>query len=165
MLDRRSLVADPQEPLTRACLGSLDETWVERILMWVPLAGWSVCHFLWTRKARPVRRTINAILAARRPPELPLAHQAVMDEVCRIAKEECGWPAPRFLLDDELAVVFWSGEDWLDGDQACAKVADLYGLRDEQVEDLVFGRPGTIRDLAELVLGGATARCSETPTP
>lgn len=158
-------MVDPQAPLTRERLAPLKETWVERVLIWVPFAGWAAGSFLWTRMARPVRRTINAILAARHPPELPLAHQAVMDEVCRIAKEECGWSAPCFLLDDELAVVFWSGDAWVDGDYAYTKVAALYGLRDEQVEHLVYGRSGTVRDRVELVLGGATPRCSETPTP
>ncbi len=98
------------------------------------MLGWWIAQSMWNDRARPVEQKLCMQLISRPKPNPAVwgnnpRRVEIGQYVCKIAKQEMGWPNDHFIPDDAFEIVFWSHYDAFDIDEAIFNIEDHLNIK------------------------------------
>jgi acyl carrier protein len=129
---------------------------MEKLLMWLPIIGWTVAAALEKARFRPMVRTIDQQLRERPDTSEQWGsdprRQEISATVRSLIAEELGWPNDHFIPDDPFGIAFWGHQDGLDDVSAAMRIEKQFGFRLPDSEWERFWCHGTLGEFVDRLI-------------
>ena len=141
------------KPLVCEALSTTRPSTAERVLMWIPIVGWTISHAMENARFKPIIREIEDQLLARPDTSDFWTSRNGSSEFTRLIRailaKELDWPNDHFLPEDPMKILLWAHRDGLDGVFAIQAIEKEIGIRIPVEKFESFSSGGTLGEFVD----------------